>query len=72
MAGTASFNSATQILTVAADGLPSPVASGVFPNDNNSNTITEQDFDHDFLYRGGTFGPTRTFNSNQYLSLIHI
>tara|TARA_B100000214_G_scaffold190438_1_gene137627 strand:- start:15827 stop:17815 length:1989 start_codon:yes stop_codon:yes gene_type:complete len=66
MAGTASFNSATQILTVAADGLPSPVASGVFPNDNNSNTITEQDFDHDFLYRGGTFGPTRTFNSNQY------
>ena len=60
MAATASFNNATKIVTVASDGLPRPVSYGTFPNENNPNTVTEQDFDHDFLYRGGTFGPTRT------------
>ncbi len=66
MAATASFNNATKVITVASDSLPAPVSFGTFPNDNNPNTVTEQDFDHDFLYRGGTFGITRTFDNNQY------
>ena len=66
MAATASFNNATKIVTVASDGLPRPVSYGTFPNENNPNTVTEQDFDHDFLYRGGTFGISRVFDSNQY------
>ena len=66
MAATASFNNATKVITVASDGLPAPVSFGTFPNANNPNTVTEQDFDHDFLYRGGTFGNTRTFDSTQY------
>ena len=56
MAATASFNNATKVITVASDGLPRPVSYGTFPNENNPNTVTEQDFDHDFIY----------------LSLIHI
>ena len=63
MGATASFNDATDILTVAADGLPAPVGYGTFPNANNPNTVTEQDFDHAFTYRGGTFGISRTFDS---------
>jgi len=66
MAATASFNNATKVITVASDGLPAPVSFGTFPNANNPNTVTEQDFDHDFLYRGGTFGITRTFDNNGY------
>ena len=66
MAATASFDNATKIITVASDMLPAPVIPGAFPNDNNPNTITEKDFDHDFLYRGGTFGIARTFDSNGY------
>ena len=66
MAATASFNNATKVITVASDGLPRPVSFGTFPNENNPNTVTEQDFDHDFLYRGGTFGISRVFDSNQY------
>ena len=66
MAATASFNNATKIVTVASDGLPRPVSYGTFPNENNPNTVTEQDFDHDFIYRGGTFGISRVFDSNQY------
>ena len=66
MAATASYNEATKVITVASDGLPAPVSFGTFPNDNNPNTVTEQDFDHDFLYRGGTFGIARTFDNNQY------
>ena len=66
MAATASFNNATKVITVASDMLPAPVIPGTFPNDDNPNTITEKDFDHDFLYRGGTFGIARTFDSNGY------
>ena len=66
MAANATYNESTKVITVASDGLPSPVLPGTFPNDNNPNTITEQDFDHDFLYRGGTYGITRVFDNNQY------
>ena len=66
MAATASFDNSTKVITVASDMLPAPVVPGTFPNDNNPNTITEKDFDHDFLYRGGTFGIARTFDSNGY------
>ena len=66
MAATASYVPATRILTVDGDGLPNPVAYGTFPNANNPNTVTEQDFEHDFYYRGGTFGIERTFDSNTY------
>ena len=66
MSATATYNEATKVLTVASNGLPSPVSHGTFPNDNNPNVPTEQDFDHDFLYRGGTFGTSRTFDSNVY------
>lgn len=66
MTATASYNDATKILTVSADNLPDPVSYGTFPNQYNPNTVTEQDFDHDFLYRGGTFGITRTFDSNTW------
>ena len=66
MAATASYNNATKIITVASDALPAPVIPGTFPNDNNPNTIQEKDWDHDFLYRGGTFGITRTFDNNGY------
>jgi len=67
MTATASYNDATRILTVSADGLPDPVSYGTFPNDNNPNTVQEQDFDHDFYYRGGTFGITRTFDDNTWI-----
>jgi len=66
MAATASYNNATKVITVESDGLPAPVSFGTFPNDNNPNTVIEQDFDHDFLYRGGSFGIARTFDSNGY------
>ncbi len=66
MTATASYNNATKVITVESNGLPAPVSFGTFPNDNNPNTVTEQDFDHDFLYRGGTFGIARTFDSNGY------
>ena len=66
MTATASYVPATRILTVDGDGLPSPVAYGTFPNANNPNTVTEQDFEHDFYYRGGTFGIERTFDDNTY------
>ena len=66
MTATATFNQATKVITVESNALPSPVAFGTFPNANNPNTVTEQDFDHDFLYRGGTFGIARTFDSNGY------
>ena len=66
MTATASYNNATKVITVESNGLPAPVSFGTFPNDNNPNTVTEQDFDHDFLYRGGTFGIARTFDNNGY------
>ena len=66
MAATASYNQATKVITVESDGLPAPVSFGTFPNDNNPNTVVEQDFDHDFIYRGGTFGIARTFDNNGY------
>ena len=66
MAATATYNNATDVITVASTLLPAPVLTGTFPNDNNPNTIQEKDFDHDFLYRGGTFGIARTFDSNGY------
>ena len=69
MTATASYNDATKILTVSADGLPDPVEYGTFPNQYNPNTVTEQDFDHDFLYRGGTFGIVRTFDDNTWTQI---
>jgi len=66
MPANASYNNATKRLAVSADNLPGPVSRGTFPNQNNTNTVTEQDFDHEFLYRGGTFGVTRTFDSNAW------
>jgi len=66
MTATAEFNAATKILTIEGDGLPTPVSYGTFPNANNPNQVTEQDFNHDFYYRGGTFGVTRSFDSNVY------
>ena len=47
MAGTATYNPATRIIDVSADGLPNPVLYGTFPNANNPSSVTEQDFDHD-------------------------
>ena len=66
MAGTATYNPATRIIDVSADGLPNPVLYGTFPNANNPSSVTEQDFDHDFYFRGGTFGVTRTFDDATY------
>ena len=67
MTATAEFNAGTKILTIEGDGLPTPVSYGTFPNANNPNQVTAQDFDHDFYYRGGTFGVTRSFDSNVYV-----
>jgi hypothetical protein len=67
MAATATFNDATDILTVEADNLPTPVSYGTFPNSNNPHTVTAQDFDHAFIYRGGTFGISRTFDVNTWV-----
>ena len=66
MTATAEYNAGTKILTVDGDGLPDPVLYGTFPNVNNPNQVTEQDFNHDFYYRGGTFGVTRTFDDNSF------
>ena len=66
MSGTATYNPSTRIIDVSANGLPDPVAYGTFPNADNPNAVTEQDFDHDFYYRGGTFGITRTFDDNSF------
>ncbi len=66
MAATATYNPATRVLAVASDGLPRPVSYGTFPNNNNPNTVQEQDFDHDFIYRGGQFGTSRTFDDASY------
>lgn len=66
MTATASYVSATRMITVSGDGLPAPVSAGTFPNTNNPNTIQEQDFDHNFYHRGGTFGITRTFDDNTW------
>ena len=43
MAGTATYNPATRIIDVSADGLPNPVLYGTFPNANNPSSVTEQD-----------------------------
>ena len=48
-----SYNPATDILTVTGDGLPSPVARGTFPNENNLNDVSAYTFSHAFTYRGG-------------------
>ena len=67
MTATAEYNAGTRTITVDADGLPTPVLYGTFPNANNPNQVTEQDFNHDFYYRGGTFGITRTFDDNTFV-----
>ena len=46
MAATSSYNQGTKIITVEGDGLPNPVTYGTFPNVNNPNNVTEQDFEH--------------------------
>mgnify|MGYP000984797677 CR=1 FL=1 len=66
MTATAEFNPATKIIIVEGDGLPDPISYGTFPNASNPNLVTEQDFRHDFYYRGGTFGVTRTFDDNSF------
>tara|TARA_B100002019_G_scaffold107149_1_gene92014 strand:- start:13764 stop:15368 length:1605 start_codon:yes stop_codon:yes gene_type:complete len=67
MTATAEYNAGTRNLTVDGDGLPNPVLYGTFPNANNPNQVTEQDFEHTFYYRGGTFGVTRTFDDNTFV-----
>lgn len=66
MTATAEYNPATKILTVDGDGLPDPISYGTFPNASNPNLVTEQDFSHDFYFRGGTFGVSRTFDDNTF------
>ena len=66
MTATAEYNAGTKIITVTGDGLPDPVPYGTFPNVNNPNLVTEQAFEHDFYYRGGTFGIQRTFDDNTF------
>jgi hypothetical protein len=69
MTATASYNDATKQLTVSADGLPDPVSRGTFPNAYNPNSVTEQDFDHSFMYRGGSFGIARTFDDDSWTQI---
>ena len=66
MAATSSYNQGTKIITVDGDGLPNPVSYGTFPNVNNPNNVTEQDFEHSWYYRGGTFGISRTFDDANF------
>lgn len=66
MTATAIYESADRTLTVTGDGLPTPVSYGTFPNQNNPNSVTEQDFEHTFLYRGGQFGTPRQFDDNVF------
>ena len=66
MAATSSYNAGTKMLTVDGDGLPTPVTYGTFPNANNPNSVTEQDFEHSWYYRGGTFGISRTFDDANF------
>ena len=49
MAGTATYNPATRIIDVSADGLPNPVLYGTFPNANNPSSVTEQDLTMTFI-----------------------
>ena len=66
MAATSTYNSGTKNITVDGDGLPNPVLYGTFPNANNPSSVTEQDFEHTFYYRGGTFGVSRTFDDANF------
>ena len=66
MAATGSFNAGTNVLSLDGDGLPRPVLAGPFPNANNPNTISEQNFEHSFLTRGGSFGVSKTFDDNTF------
>ena len=66
MAATSSYNQGTKVITVDGDGLPNPVTFGTFPNVNNPNNVTEQDFEHSWYYRGGTFGISRTFDDANF------
>jgi len=66
MAATGSFNAGTNVLSLDGDGLPRPVLAGTFPNANNPNTISEQNFEHSFLTRGGSFGVSKTFDANTF------
>ena len=66
MTATASYEAGTKQLTVTGDGLPDPVSYGTFPNQNNPNSVTEQDFEWTFTYRGGEFGTARQFDDNVF------
>jgi len=66
MTATASYEPGTKQLTVTGDGLPTPVSYGTFPNQNNPNSVTEQDFEWTFTYRGGEFGTPRQFDDNVF------
>jgi plastocyanin len=50
----ATLNSSEYLITVVSDNLPDPAQYGTFPNDNNSNQISAQSFNHTFHYRGGS------------------
>lgn len=54
MTANGSYDNLTNTLRVTGDGHPYPVRPGIFPNDNNPNTIVAYTFDHSFTYRGGT------------------
>ena len=64
MTATAEYNAGTRNSTVDGMDFQTSVLYGTFPNANNPNQVTEQDFEHTFYYRGGIFGVTRTFDAN--------
>lgn len=50
----ATLNASEYLITVNSDNLPDPAQYGVFPNDNNDNSVEDKTFVHTFYYRGGT------------------
>jgi len=50
----ATLNASEYLITVSSDNLPDPAQYGVFPNDNNTNSVEDKTFIHTFHYRGGT------------------
>ena len=50
----ATLNASEYLITVSSDNLPDPAQYGVFPNDNNDNSVEDKTFVHTFHYRGGT------------------
>ena len=68
MTATATYDQAHKHPHGGGDGLPDPVSYGTFPNVNNPNSVTEQDFDHDFFYSVvARLASSRTFDSNAWV-----